>query len=177
MTDEDFELVDETGRVVGMAKRSQCHGNPQLIHQSVHVLVFDRDGRLFLQKRSARKDVQPGKWDTSVGGHMKPGEAPEEAARREMQEELGVAPAQLEFAYQYLWRSSIETELIRAFATLNEGPFTLDPEEIDEGRFWTFDEIEATLGQGNFSPQFCNEFPRMREWWKHKRGSMTKFTR
>ena len=177
MTDEDFELVDETGRVVGMARRSQCHGNPQLIHQSVHVLVFDRDGRLFLQKRSARKDVQPGMWDTSVGGHMKPGEAPEEGARREMQEELGVAPARLEFAYQYLWRSPIETELIRAFATLSEGPFTLDPEEIDEGRFWTFDEIEAALGRGIFSPQFCNEFPRMREWWKHKRGSMTKFTR
>jgi isopentenyldiphosphate isomerase len=160
-----------------MAKRSQCHGNPQLIHQSIHVLVFDRAGRLFLQKRSARKDVQPGKWDTSVGGHMQPGEKPEQAAVREMREELGIAPARLEFAYEYLWHSDIESELIRAFATLQEGPFQLDPVEIDEGRFWTFDDIKEGMSQDIFTPQFCNEFPRMREWWAKKKASITRFTR
>lgn len=177
MTDEDFEIVDETGRVIGMAKRSQCHGNPQLIHQSVHVLVFDRDGRLFLQKRSMRKDVQPGLWDTSVGGHMQPGERPEQAALREAREELGIQPPRIEFAYQYLWRSEIETELVRAFGTVDEGPFTLEPSEIDEGRFWTFDDIEAALHAEVFTGQFCKEFPRMREWWTRRKSSMTRFTR
>jgi 8-oxo-dGTP pyrophosphatase MutT (NUDIX family) len=108
---------------------------------------------------------------------VKPGETPEAAALREMKEELGITPPRIEFAYEYLWRSQVETELIRAFATLCEGPFNLDPEEIDDGRFWSFDEINAAVASGVLSPQFCNEFPRMREWWRRKQASMTKFTR
>jgi isopentenyldiphosphate isomerase len=177
MADEDFDVVDESGRVIGRAKRSACHGNPQLIHQAVHVLVFDRDGRLFLQKRSARKDIQPGKWDTSVGGHLKVGEHPETGALREMQEELGAEPSRLEFAYQYLWRSAVETELIRAYATVCEGPFRLDPGELDDGRFWTLDEIQSRIGEDVFTPQFCKEFPRMRDWWERRKSSLTRFTR
>jgi isopentenyldiphosphate isomerase len=167
--DEWFELVDETGRVVGRATRRECHGNPALIHQVTHVLVFDRAGRLFLQKRSAAKDIQPGKWDTSVGGHMQPGETPEAAARREMREELGAEPGELAFAYQYLWRSPVETELVRAFATVHEGPFHLEPAEIDDGRFWPFEEIEAGLAGGLLTPQLASEFPRMRAWWEKNR--------
>jgi isopentenyl-diphosphate delta-isomerase type 1 len=158
MSDEMFELVDEMGRVIGLAPRKRCHGDPSLIHQSVHVFVFDRQGRLFLQKRSLSKDIQPGKWDTSVGGHMQPGEKPEDAARREMTEELGVTPATLTFQYQYLWRSSVETELVRSFIVLHEGPFNLDPVEIDEGRFWPLDEIRAQLGKSVFTTNFEYEF-------------------
>jgi isopentenyldiphosphate isomerase len=165
MAEEVFEIVDENGCVIGLAPRSACHGNPQLIHQSVHVLVFHRDGRLLLQKRSGTKDVQPGKWDTSVGGHMQPGERPEQAALRETHEELGILPAQLTFAYQYHWRSAIETELVRAYATIHHGPFSFQPSEIDEGRFWSFAEIEAQLDTGTFTDQFCKEFARMRDWW------------
>ena len=169
MSDEIFELVNEQGEVIGRATRRECHGNPALIHQVTHVLVFDRGGRLFLQKRSAAKDIQPGRWDTSVGGHMQPGEAPEAAARREMREELGVEAGPLAFAYQYLWRSPVETELVRAFATVHEGPFRLDPAEIDEGRFWTFAEIGASAATGQLTPQLASEFPRMRAWWEHHR--------
>ncbi|MFH0878380.1 MAG: NUDIX domain-containing protein, partial [Lentisphaerota bacterium] len=122
--------------------------------QSVHVLVYDRQGSLFLQKRSMRKDIQPGKWDTSVGGHFQPGESPEAAARREMTEELGVSPEHLNFVRQYLWRSKVETELVRTFKTLHEGPFKLDPSEIDEGRFWPLPEIQDALGRGIFTPNF-----------------------
>lgn len=165
MPDELFDLVDEAGNVIGQAPRSRCHGDPLLLHQAVHVLVFDPRGSLFLQKRSARKDVEPGKWDTSVGGHMQPGELPEHAARREMREELGHHPATLEFAYRYIWRSPTESELIRAFATIEAGPFALDPGELDDGRFWSFDEIEGQLGRRVFTPQFEQEFPRMKEWW------------
>ena len=61
----------------------------------------------------------------------------------------------------------METELIRSFGTMHEGPFQLDPVEIDEGRFWSFEEIEAEASKELFTPQLCNEFPRMREWWKN----------
>ena len=175
--DEIFDIVDELGHVIGQAPRSRCHGDPSLIHLVVHVIVFDRHGNLFLQRRSHKKDVQPGKWDTSVGGHMTPGEKPIDAARREMEEELGKAPLRLDFAYQYIWRSEIETEFVRAFVTLDEGPFVLQASEIDEGRFWTHDEIRAGLALDYFTPQFRQEFPRMEAWWVRHQASMTHFTR
>ena len=161
--DEIFEIVDETGRVIGTAPRKKCHGDPSLLHQSVHIFVFDRAGNLFLQKRSAKKDSQPGKWDTSVGGHMAPGETPRESALRECAEELGFTPEKLAFAYEYIWRTNFESELIRSFAVIYEGPFKLDPEEISEGRFWSREEIEAALGGEVFTPQFRHEYPRFQE--------------
>lgn len=177
MPEEIFDIVDRSGRVIGQAPRSQCHGNPNLIHQSVHVLVFDRTGRLFLQKRSDGKDVQPGLWDTSVGGHLQPGETPEQGAYRELREELGVEGTRIEKAYQYFWESPIETELVRTFVTLHEGPFRLDPVELADGRFWEQGEILAALALGDFTPQFRHEFPRMQAWWQRKSISMTHFTR
>ncbi len=171
MDDERFEVVDEEGRVVGTATRRACHSNPALIHQTVHVLVLDGEGRLFLQKRSAHKDIQPGKWDTSVGGHMVPGEAPEAAAAREMTEELGVPPRSLRFLYRYLWRSNVETELVRTFMTLHEGPFRLHPDEIEEGRFWGVADVEQGLGSGCFTPNFELEFRKLRSWQAQAGGT------
>ena len=156
--EELFEIVDEQGRVLGQRTRRECHGHPALIHQAVHVLVFNRQGALFLQRRSMQKDIQPGKWDSSVGGHMQPGETPEQAARREAGEELGWPAPLLHFAYRYLWRSPRESELVRTYAALSDGPFQLQASEIDEGRFWSFDDIRARLGTGVFTPNFEFEF-------------------
>lgn len=175
--EEQFDVVNEWGHVLGQATRSQCHSDPALIHQAVHVLVFDRDGRLFLQKRAATKDTQPGKWDSSVGGHLHAGEHPEYGARREMAEELGVSPSRLDYAYHYLWRAPNETELVRSYVTMHEGPFVLPPEEIGEGRFWSFDEIDAELAGTLFTPQFAMEYPRLKKYWLRKRASMTHFSR
>ena len=130
--EEQFDVVDEGGRVLGRAARSECHGDPSLIHQAVHVMVLDADGRLFLQKRSRHKRIQPGKWDSSVGGHLDVSETPLEGARREMIEELGATPGKLEPAYGYLWKSPVETELIRTFVTTHPGPFRLHPDELED---------------------------------------------
>ncbi len=162
MRPEWFDLVDEQGRVCGRALRSECHGNPALIHQAVHVFVFHPDGRLFLQKRSMRKDTQPGKWDTSVGGHVDAGESPDAAARRELREELGLADVEPEFLYEYLWRCPVESERICSYRLLHEGPFSLQQEEIDDGRFWSASEMDAALGTGVFTPNFEQEWPRIR---------------
>ena len=167
--EELFDLVDEAGQVIGTAPRRRCHGDPSLRHRAVHVLVFDGRGRLFLQKRSARKDTAPGLWDTSVGGHPQPGETPEQAALREFSEELGVPAPRLHPAYTYEWSTAYETERIIAFATRHEGPFHLQAEELDDGRFWTMAEIELQLRSGVFTPQFELEFPRMRNWWAEHR--------
>jgi isopentenyldiphosphate isomerase len=143
-------------------------------------MVFDRDGRLFLQKRAAQQGRPCRASGTaSVGGHLLAGEHP--GARRppgDVQEELGAdRPRGSIYAYYYLWRAPNESELVRTFVTLHEGPFVLPPEEIEEGRFWSFDEIEARLGRGDFTHQFEHEFPRLRQYWLRKQASMTHFTR
>ena len=170
MNEEWFDLLNTRGEVIGSAPRRICHTMPGLLHRAVHVLVFDSDDRLFLQKRSARKDIQPGKWDTSVGGHPGLGEANEIAARREMNEELGVDTTDLAFAYTYRWQSPVESEWITSYVTYHAGPFRLDPEEIDEGRFWTFDDITHALAHDVFTPQFHQEFTRLLEWKKTRHG-------
>jgi len=162
VSQEWFDLVDLEGNPVGRALRSDCHGNPELLHQAVHVLVKNAKGELFLQKRSLEKDVQPGKWDMSVGGHVDAGEEPDAAALRELREELGVTGPLPEYHYHYIWESEIEREYIRTYSVESEGPFALQPEEIDEGRFWTREEIEGSLGQGIFTPNFEFEWPRSR---------------
>ncbi|MCZ7592672.1 MAG: NUDIX domain-containing protein [Kiritimatiellae bacterium] len=176
MKDELFDLVDREGNVIGQAPRSQCHANPALIHQAVHVAVFNHASELFLQKRVPTKEIQPDKWDISVGGHVQAGEAPLAGAIRELREELGVANAILTKAYEYIWESSIETELIRTFVIVNEGPFILQADEIADGRFWALDEIVATLPSGFASPQFQHEFPQLREWWKREQSRVLAIT-
>ncbi len=158
MNDELFEIVDESGRVLGVRPRRECHGNPALIHQAVHLLVFNRRGDLFLQKRAKNKDVQPGKWDSSVGGHLQPGETPLQGVLRETEEELGLRGTPVHFVYQYLWRNAREAELIRTYVAISDGPFVLQASEIDEGRFWSPTDIAAHLGQDCFTPNFEFEF-------------------
>ena len=89
--DELFDIIDDaTGEVIGTAPRKRCHGDPSLIHRSVHIVVFNTAGQILLQKRNLHKDIQPGKWDTAVGGHLDSGETYLDAAKREFGEELGI---------------------------------------------------------------------------------------
>lgn len=161
---EFFEIVDANDQVIGKALRSECHGNPQLIHRVAHVLVFDRQGRLLLQKRSMSKDVQPGKWDTSVGGHLDPGESYEEAAKREMFEELGISGIPLTFLHAYQMRSDFESENVATFTACHDGPFPFSVVEIEKVRFWTPQEIELSLQSGLLTPNFEDEWAR---WQGH----------
>jgi isopentenyldiphosphate isomerase len=166
---EIFDVVNEADTVVGQAAREQVHGNPSLIHRVAHVLVFRSDGALFLQLRSPDKDVQPGKWDTSVGGHVDAGESYDEAARREMAEELGIEGARLEAIYRYLHRNAFESEMVTTFRTVWDGSIHTDPVEITAGRFWTLDEIEAD-DPSVFTPNFLDELSRYRAWVRGRTG-------
>lgn len=162
MTDEWFPVVDEAGQTIGKALRSQCHGDPALLHPVVHCLVVNNSGQLLLQLRSLNKDVQPGKWDTSVGGHVGLGESIETALHREVEEELGIAPNQVQFnaLYQYINRSPIESELVHTYLARYEGPFRPQAEEIDQVKFWSLAEIRRELGTGALTPNFEDEFAR-----------------
>ena len=85
-SEERFPLVDEEGHVIGSATRGECHNGSKLLHPVVHLHVFNSKGEVYLQKRPEWKDIQPGKWDTSVGGHLDAGETPEQALVREVRD-------------------------------------------------------------------------------------------
>lgn len=161
---EIFDIVDAFDRVIGQAPRSQCHGDPSLVHRVAHVLVFNDHGQLLLQKRAMNKDVQPGKWDTSVGGHLDPGESYFEAARREMAEELGIREEPLTFLYHSRIRNEFEAENVATYLARYHGTIRFNPDEIDEVRCWTAEEIEAALGSGVFTPNFEEEWGMFQAW-------------
>lgn len=155
-SEEIFPIVDEEGNVVGKATRGECHSGSMLLHPVVHLHVFDRDSRIYLQRRPDWKDIQPGKWDTAVGGHIDYGETVEEALRREVREELGISQFAPEFVARYVFESSVEKELVNTFrATVDEVP--KPSAELDGGRYWTREEIEENIGKDVFTPNLENE--------------------
>lgn len=156
--EEIFDIVDKNDVVTGKAKRSEVHGNPELIHRVIHILLFNSKGELFLQKRAMNKDIQPGKWDTSVGGHLDSGETYEDAALREMKEELGIETDNLTFIHKYLHSNSIESEYVSTYLSIYDGSVTIEESEIEEGRFFPLDEIEKTKYSGKYTPNFIHEY-------------------
>ena len=157
--EELLDLVDADNTVIGTVARSRVHGEPALRHRAVHVLVYDDRDRLLLQKRSSAKQIQPGKWDTSVGGHLVAGESYLAAAVREAAEELGLAidAAALAPVHEYVWRSAVETEHVASYRIENGGPFRPHPEEVDEVRFWSPEELRGAAGSGALTPMLEHE--------------------
>jgi len=160
--EEWFPVVDEDGNETGKALRSVCHdGKSMLLHPVVHLHLFNSRSELFLQKRAETKDIQPGKWDTSVGGHISPGETPLKALFREAGEELGLTEFVPEYLGKYVWKSIRERELVYSFSTISDCVPVINIEEIEEGRYWTREEIKKNLEKEVFTPNFEFEFGRL----------------
>lgn len=158
--EEMFPLVDDEGNIVGAASRGECHNGSKLLHPVVHLHLFNSRGELYLQRRPLWKDIQPGKWDTAVGGHVDLGESVEMALRREVREELGITDFTPEMLTHYVFESATERELVFVHRTTYDGPVS-PSEELDGGRFWSLDEIRQQLGSGLFTPNFEGEIQRL----------------
>ncbi len=156
-SEEHLEIVNEKGEIIGLAPRSEIHGNPSLMHRVVHVLVFNKKAELLLQQRSLNKDVAPGRWDTSVGGHVGVGEDLLLSAEREMEEELGIAGCEIEYLYSYMHSNPYETEMVATYRCVYEGPISFNRDEIDEVKHWDIAEIENAIGKGILSDNFEDE--------------------
>ena len=151
--------VDEEDRLKGTALRSKVHAN-NFLHRAVHVLIFNPAGEVFLQMRSRWKDRHPLAWDSSAAGHVNAGEDYDQAASRELREELGVdiplvrvakLPASERTGYEFicLYRGS------------HAGELRLNPSEIEAGRFFppTIVDDWMTARPRDFAPGFV-------ECWK-----------
>ena len=159
---EWLPIVEPNGLVVGRSVRQYCHGGAKPLHPVIHIPIIDRFSRVYLQKRAMHKDIQPGKWDTAVGGHVSYGESLIEAVYREASEELGFSEFNPIYLETYEFESSVEREMVNVFAAV--GSFELQPDldEVDEGRWWELSDIDANLGKGIFTPNFESEFQMIR---------------
>ncbi len=159
---ELLPLVDSAGNVIGKATRTECHNGSMLLHPVVHLHVFNEEGELYLQKRPMWKDIQPGKWDTAVGGHVDFGEDIHTALLREAREELGINAEGNELVQMYEFHSEREHELVYAHKIVYDKDI-IPSEETDGGRFWTMQEIRDAIGHGILTPNFEQEFMRLFE--------------
>ncbi len=159
---EYFPVIDESGNTIGKATRYECHNGSKILHPVVHLHIFNERGDLFLQKRSEQKDIQPGKWDTAVGGHVNYGEKIKDALFRESREELGIFGFEAQLWFHYIFESDIERELVSSYRTIYNGVIVPDLDEVTEGRFWTISEIKNSLERDIFTPNFEYEFSLMK---------------
>lgn len=159
---EYFPVVEPNGLVIGRSTREYCHGGAKPLHPVIHVHIIDRFSRIYLQKRSMKKDIQPGKWDTAVGGHVSYGESVVEAVYREAFEELRLMEFNPIYIETYQFESSVEKEMVSVFAAVGTYELTPDLDEVDEGRWWPLEEIDANIGKGIFTPNFESEFQMIR---------------
>ena len=143
--EERFDVVDTSDRVIRNEARSVVH-REGLLHRAVHIFVFNSAGELYLQRRSMSKDTAPGKWVSSCSGHVDSGENYDQAARRELGEEIGLFdPVDFERVFKEAACRATGYEFVWVYRCKCEGPFVLDPEEISEGKWVETEALEEWI--------------------------------
>ena len=150
---ERFDLYDSrrifTGRTIARGE-DVPDGLRRLV---VHVCVFNQNGEMLIQQRQPFKEGWPNLWDVSVGGGVQAGETTQQAARRELQEELG-----LEFDFENE-TPMLTTTFRKGFDDLyiihlepDLDSLRLQPEEVQAVRWAGRDEVLAMIENGTFIP-------------------------
>ena len=159
---EYFPIVEPNGMVIGRSARSYCHSGAKPLHPVVHLHIIDRYSRIYLQKRPLTKRIQPGKWDTAVGGHVSYGEMLLEALFRETSEEVGLTSFNPIHLLTNEFESEVEKELVNVYAAVGSYELSPNPLELADGRWWELEEVDGNIGKGVFTPNFESEFKMIR---------------
>ncbi len=149
MGDELLDVVNENDEVISTAMRSSVHERG-LLHRGVHVFLFDSEGKLLVQKRSARRPQYPSVWDCSVSEHVKAGESYHHAAQRGMLEELGVRDVEVQplVRFRMLYGPG-DHEISTLFkGAVNPAMVRFDRGEIERVEYRSLAELHAVLQNG-----------------------------
>jgi len=150
MPEEYFDVVDENNNVIGKSTREECHIKG-LWHRAVHVIVVNSKGDMLLQKRSMKKDLYKGYWIDAAAGHVDSGESYEEAAIRELKEELGIN-IKLKKLFDFKKYAGNDNEIIRVFGARYDGSFNFNKDEVDFVAFFPLDKINDMIDREKFTP-------------------------
>ncbi len=149
--EEIVQIVDRDNRVTEALPRHRMRSQG-LIHRASYILVFNQQEELFVQKRTTTKDIYPGYWDVAAGGVVLAGESYELSASRELAEELGVSGIPLAPLFDHYFEDADNRVWGRIFRCTHEGPFTLQPEEVESGLFMPIPQILERSRQEPFTP-------------------------
>ncbi|HVE16265.1 MAG TPA: 16S rRNA (adenine(1518)-N(6)/adenine(1519)-N(6))-dimethyltransferase RsmA [Chthoniobacterales bacterium] len=160
--EEMFGIVDEHDNVIGAAPRDEAHAS-NLRHRAIHVQIFNAAGEVFLQRRSIWKDRSPGKWDSSTAGHVDAGETYEQAARRELMEEIAVEVGELIPVCKLGCGPETGWEFLQIYRATHEGPFRFAALEVEGGLFMSVAQVSDWLARNprDFTPVFQMAFPKV----------------
>jgi 16S rRNA (adenine1518-N6/adenine1519-N6)-dimethyltransferase len=159
---EKLALVDDSDRPIGAAERQTVH-DQGLRHRAVHLFILNRDGELFLQKRSWRKDRHSHQWDSSASGHVDAGESYDDCARRELSEELGLSVSIHQIG-AVAASDKTGQEFISIYRGSHDGPIEYNALEIETGGFFRLAMIDAWIQSRpkDFAPGFLECYREVR---------------
>lgn len=132
-------VVNNEDAIIDYVPRKEAH-DKKLLHRTISVLVFNDKRQVMLQKRSMKKDSNPGKWSNATGGHVGKDESYDQAAQREVQEELKISN-EPEFIKKMIIKDPAHTTMTQLYTINSNGPFEFNPEETDEIRFFSMEEL------------------------------------
>ena len=164
MADELLDVVNDLDEVTAQEMRSIVH-QQGLQHRGVHVFLFNEQGEMLIQKRSADRTNSPSLWDCSVSEHVKAGESYLDAAMRGLKEEMGVEGIEIslrgKIQMEYGFNDNEISEIYEG--RLNGKSVQFDRVEISEVRFVSVDVVKAGLSQ---SPElYCYWFIQLMNWY------------
>ncbi len=141
---ELLDVIDKNDNVIGREERNVCL-EKNLLHRAVHVFVFNSKGELLIQKRSMKKKIFPGMWCASCSGHVSAGQSYEEAAVRELEEEIGISAVELKEISKFFDLNPVDSEIAKLYTTVHEGPFKIQEEEVSEVKFLPIEKISEEI--------------------------------
>lgn len=144
---EYLDILDDEGNSIGNASQKEVY-EKKYSHRIVHILVINTKTReVYLQRRAETKSFLPGYYCTSAGGHVHAGETYEQAAEREMYEEIGLKSS-LQKVHRFIFESNGHKRFIVLFVTAATEGFDFKDGEVSAGRFYSLDEAVALSDKG-----------------------------
>ena len=162
-------LVDENNNIIGEEEKEKCHQGKGILHSAFLALVFNRESKLMLAKRSDKKKLWPNYWDGTVAGHFYKGESYEKTSKKRLFQEIGVRCKKIEFLFKFRYHAEYknigsENEICFIFSAknVNDKDIFLNESEVSEYRFVSIQKLREEIEERihKFTPWFLTAFER-----------------